>query len=265
MAVLALRRRLPKGAKLYMIEYWVYLPEPKLPKLEAIMNRMISENPHNRPGRPCIGAREGMLFTDIRLHMAIARRSKNPQIFRPDLFHQAVEPTVETLRALSEAQAIAKLRYVSEAPLTDTRHLQFMPHLADAVAQLSNGLAVFDTVSDQLVSAEEFRARLTASPQQERIDAHARVTAWPEGDGYRVETRGLPKVGQPELRSNLIPADERQVVISAFEEALGQLWKIEGPMPAELPLEVMGQPLLIRLTRKGLAAADAVVSRTRMP
>ncbi len=206
------RSRLPKTTSLTVCEYWIYLPEPKLPKIEAIMTRMITENPHFKRGNPPIGAREGMLFSDIRLHMAIARRSKNPHLFRPDLFHPAVEPTADTLACLNQSVALAKLRYLSEVPLADSRHLQFMPHLADAVADLGDGVAIFDPISDRLETRAGFSQRLSANPNQERIDHHFRVVWTITENGGVVETRGLRKVGIPELKTAEVPEDEKSVV-----------------------------------------------------
>gem|GEM_PF-5880495 len=57
-------------------EYWVYVPGTKLPKQDELMTRMVAENPLHRLGKPPIGAREGLLFSDIRLHLAMAIRSK---------------------------------------------------------------------------------------------------------------------------------------------------------------------------------------------
>lgn len=182
-------------------EYWVYTTADALPDQTALMDRMISSNPHNRRGFACIGAREGMLFTDIRLHMGLAKRSKNPTSFRPDLFDQIVAPTKEVLERLAGSTSLIRLRYISNAKLTDTRQLQFMPHLTDAVAEMTGATVVFDQVMERLWTAEEFHAALAEKPNCERPDFHVQV-AWTNGaDGFDVETRGLVKVGWPELVS----------------------------------------------------------------
>lgn len=258
--LLILRRRLPKTGQVTAIEYWVYLPEPKLPRIEAIMNRMISENPHNRPGRPCIGAREGMLFSDIRLHMGIARRERNAHIFRPDLFASTVELTPEVLQALGDARAVAKLRYVAEQPLADRRHLQFMPHLADAVAELGSGVAVFDSVSEWLMTSGSFHSRLSQVPNQERIDQHLRVCWVQWGEEESVQTRGFLKIGLPELKSTAIPADERSVVLAVMEEFAGQVWK-DGVLPESADIPFMGQTFRLEVASRRLDLATVKVGR----
>lgn len=196
-----------------LTEYWVYTKDDQLPKQEAVMDRMISTNPHNRPGRPCIGAREGLLFTDIRLHIAIAKRSKNPLVFRPDLFESDLQPSKEALQRLSEAQSLIKLRYMSEAVLKDTRHLQFMPHLADAMSDLADGLVVYDLVAEKLFTSEEFTGQLESNNNAERPDVHVRVVWHVEDDGYGyATTKGLRKVGLPELKTDPVEPDQEVLV-----------------------------------------------------
>lgn len=186
---------------LALTEYWVYTTAESLPNQTALMDRMISSNPHNKRGFACIGAREGLLFTDVRLHMGLARRSKNPTSFRPDLFDAITVPTKDILARLAESRSLIRVRYISHAQLPDTRQLQFMPHLADAVSEMTGATVVFDQVMERLWTAEEFHAALTEKPNCERPDFHVQVT-WLEGDeGCRIETRGLRKVGWPELTS----------------------------------------------------------------
>jgi len=225
------------------------------------MTRMITENPHFKRGNPPIGAREGMLFSDIRLHMAIARRTKNPHLFRPDLFHPAVEPTVETLGCLNQSAALAKVRYLSEVPVADTRHLQFMPHLADAVADLGSGLAIFDPILDRLETSEAFSRRLAECPNQERIDHHFRVVWTITENGGSVETRGLRKIGIPELKTYAIPEDERSVVSAVVEEFSGRLWSGAESLVTTHQVSLFGQLFAIKVLKRSLIEAKIVIGR----
>jgi hypothetical protein len=229
-------RRLP--GYLALCEYWVYTKHDQLPKQEAIMDRMISNNPHNRRGRPSIGAREGLLFSDIRLHIAVAKRARNPLVFRPDLFLDATIPSKTALERLSEANSLIKVRYMSEARLKDTRHLQFMPHLADAMVDLAEGLLVYDVVCEQIYSAEDFTALLEKNNNAERPDIHVRVL-WQvdaaEGHGYAV-TKGMRKVGMAELRTDPVEADQEVLVAGLLHRMAHQLVRKpeeEGPMEFE--------------------------------
>lgn len=203
------------------------------------MTWMVAENPHTRPGRPCIGAREGMLFSDIRMHCGVALRSKNPHIFRPDLFHEHVEPRHEVLRALAESQAVARVRYYSQTPLADDRHLQFLPHFADAVASLGGGLAVYDPIAERLWLAEEFFQELERAPSATGMDFHLSVF-WQgtDGGGYAY-TRGLAKVGLSELRSEAAPADQRVLVVDLMRQLARLLWD-ERSSQAKVELQAYG-------------------------
>ncbi len=193
-------------------EYWVYTDQTDLPPQEKIMDRMISANPHKKPGFAPIGAREGMLFSDIRLHLGLAKREKNPHIFRPDLFQDNCVPSPEVLALLPQCQSMVKLRYASETPLKDTRHLQFMPHLADTVSDLLQGKVVYDRIAEKIWSAEEFRDILDKNPNVERPDSHVRVV-WTENEhGCFAETLGLRKVGLAELKTDPQEKDNEVLV-----------------------------------------------------
>lgn len=197
---------------LALVEYWIYSPESKLPEQEAIMDRMIGKNPHNRRGSAAIGAREGMLFSDIRLHIGLAKREKNAHIFRPDLFEAKAIPTKEMLERLPECQSMVKVRYASEARLRDTRHLQFMPHLADAVSELMGGRVIFDRISEKLYLSEEFHGLLAANANMERPEAHVRVEWTETADSCYAETLGLKKVGLKEFVTDPQEADNEVLV-----------------------------------------------------
>lgn len=226
-------RRVP--GYLALCEYWVYTKSDALPKTETLMDRMISSNPHNRPGRPCIGAREGLLFSDIRLHIALAKRSRNPLVFRPDLFQEGAVPSKDALQRLADATSLVKVRYMSQAELKDTRHLQFMPHLADAMTDLAGGLIVYDVVCEQIYTAEDFKALLDKNNNAERPDVHVRVL-WQidevEGFGYAV-TKGLRKVGIAELRTDPVEADQEVLITGLLIRAAHQLIRkpdLDGPL-----------------------------------
>jgi hypothetical protein len=206
-------------AYLAVCDYWVYVAEPRLPDQTALMERMVSSNPHNRPGRPAIGAREGMLFTDIRLRIAVVRKDRNPQAFRPDLFDPDAEPTAEVLERIGEASGIVRARYVSDVVLKDDRHLQFLPHAADALVDLCGGSVVFDHVTAAFWPAETLKEELGRNNAAARPDVHVRVLWRATAELCRVETRGLRKIGQPEIVTEPLPADHEVL-------AQGLVWKL---------------------------------------
>ena len=208
---------------LAITEYWVYTTETKLPPQEKIMDRMVSSNPHNRRGYASIGAKEGMLFTDIRLHIAVALRENNVISFRPDLFDEDVEPSAEALARLAESKALVRIRYVSEARLKGMEHLQFLPHLADTVSDLMGGLVVFDHQAEMLWTSDQFRSVLQHSPNCERPEFHVRV-AWKRSeDGAFAQTFGLKKVGLRDLRSDIQEEDHKVLVTGLLMRLAFQL------------------------------------------
>ena len=92
---------------------------------------------------------EALIFSDVRLHIALVLRSKNAHVFRPDLFEEHVEPTVELLEGLAGSKSFAKIRFISEEPLKDHRHLIFLAHAADAIADLAKGKVIYDVVAER--------------------------------------------------------------------------------------------------------------------
>lgn len=230
----AVSKHRKKNSFLALCEYWVYIEGDAIPKQEVLMDRMISANPHNRPGKPSIGAREGMLFTDIRLHVALAKKSKNPLVFRPDLFESDLEIDKVILDRLTAAQSLIKVRYISDIPLSDTRHLQFVPHMADAMSDLTNALLVYDVVTEQIYKAEAFTKTLADNNNAERSEAHVRVvwvTDQIEGTSFGV-TKGLRKNGVTELKTDPVDTDKKTLVITILENVAKTILKgkkIEEP------------------------------------
>lgn len=236
------------------------MSQDKLPPIEKVMDRMISANPYNRKGRPCIGAREGMLFTDIRLHVGLAKLAKNPHLFRPDLESPAAVPSREALAALSKSTCLARVSYVSEKPLPDARHLQFVPHYASAICDLSEGVLVFDRISEEFWLPAELDERMKTLPTWERIDAHCRVVELPLENGVSIQTRGLRKIGLPELVSLPIMHDERQTARMVMEESLGRIWK-KGEVQPEWSVIVMETSFEISVVSRTLKEAQVRIVR----
>ncbi len=221
---------------LAVTEYWIYTDEDKLPEQTVVMDRMISNNPHNQRGNPAIGAREGMLFSDIRLHIGLAKREKNAHIFRPDLFDEHAVPTKDVLNRLSSCKSMVKVRYLSEARLSDTRHLQFMPHLADAISQLMSAKVVLDHVSQKLFTAEEFHNILQANGNVEKPESHVRVIWKETTTGCHAETLGLKKVGLLELITDPQELDSEVLVCGLLMRLSYQLMRSpqdQGPYEFE--------------------------------
>ncbi|AIE88141.1 hypothetical protein [Fimbriimonas ginsengisoli] len=227
--------RKPKNPYLATTEYWVYLPGEKMPDQNAMMDRTIGKNPYSHRGRAAVGTAEGLIFSDVRLHIALVLRKKNPHAFRPDLFAGA-DASAEALNALAEANAFVKIRYISEDPLKDARHLQFLPHLVDAVAELGEAKLIYDVSSESLMMRAELEDVLRNQADVSGPDVHARVLWKPELDNGHAETRGLVKVGHKELKTPSTPTDQRVLVRMVLEETIRRIWS-NPILPESLEVE----------------------------
>lgn len=230
-------------------EYWIYGSASRVPKTELIMTRMIRDNPHGSGGAP-ITVREGMLFSDIRLHIALVLKSKNAHVFRPDLFDGVNEVTPEILKRLAEAESFVKVRYLSHARLPDHRQLQFMPHLAESICELMSGTVIFDVTQEKLYLSEEFSAEIAATPQTERPEFHIRVL-WREEAlvGSWAETRGLRKIGYPELRTDAVDNDQQVLVTGLLDKLARRIFR-EGLPTETIQLKSYGDTF--HVTLKGI-------------
>jgi len=240
-----IRKLNPKKAAFFAAcEYWVFLPSDKMPAQDQVMTLMVARNPYAAGGRSPIGPREGLLFSDIRLHCSLVLRSKNPHIFRPDLFGE-VASSGDLGKQLSAAQSIVKLRYISEVPLTDDRHLQFMPHLADAYARMGEGCAIYDVVREQIYLPEEFQQLLSADVDAARPEFHVR-TAWIRGETYpRAETKGMIKKGLAELVTADAQPDNQRLVCEVLQEAATLAYR-RGEMLVPEIVEYFGDRFEVR-------------------
>lgn len=199
------------------VEYWVYLPGDKMPTLDELMTDLSKAD--------ALGPGEMLLFSDIRLHIALALRAKNLEQFRPDLIDTGVEPSAETLAGLSEAKALARVRFTSEKPIQDDRHLRLVPYLAYALGRRVEAKVVFDVSASKLMTMDELASQIKADRKLEQPTTHVNIVWLPQELGGRAETRGLGKHGMAELKTLPVRLDQRVLVTSLLEEAVRQLWK----------------------------------------
>jgi hypothetical protein len=235
-------------------EYWVYLPGDQLPPQEKIMDRMMMGNPHRIAGKFPITKNEALVFSDVRLHIALVLRARNAHVFRPDLFEEHLEPTAELLEGLSASASFVKLRFISEDPLTDQRQLIFLTHAADAVSALADGLVVYDVVGERLYTAKEFSTDIDRFEDTANPDFQTQVV-WNRGDaGGIAETRGLVKVGLPELATEAMNADQRVLVTAILEQVIRQVWELKT-LPITLDIRYFDDSYRVEIKprRKGPA------------
>jgi hypothetical protein len=237
--------RRAKSKFLATTEFWVYLPGVEMPSQMLVMDRMLNENPFQIRGRSPIGKNEGLVFSDIRLHIALVLRSKNPHVFRPDFFHDVELPEPAILDRLALAKSFVKLRYVSEIPLSDKRHLRFLAHAAVAYGSIGQGLIVYDVTSERLISRESFEEILRLDPDATGPGMHVRVRWKADIEGNRAETRGLAKIGLDELVTPLVRTDERVIINNVISEASAKLWA-NAETPETIELEAFGDQFQLR-------------------
>lgn len=200
-------RGLPPRAKyLLHLEYWVYLPGDVLPPQDEIMTRVVETRG--------IGSAEALLFSDVRLHIALVLRTKNGRFFRPDLLEPHVDATPEELQTLAESRSLVKVRYLSEDPVKDKRYLTLLPQVARAVAGIGRGRLAYDVIGERLLDIDALQDG----------DPGPNVRWVPEPTGGYVQTHGLRKRGLPEIRTAPIAADERWIVSEVVGQVARDAW-----------------------------------------
>ncbi len=242
-------------------EYWVYLPEEKAPPQDVLMGRMIRSSPFAREGEEApIGPAEGLLFSDIRLHVALVLRSKNPHLFRPDLFAEAAVPTQSLLEELADAKGLVKMRFVSEEKLKNVRHLQFMPYLVEATSYYGKAKVAFDVVAESLFEIDELREKLKADPTASRPEIHVRTCWTRTAQGGKGSTKGLVKVGVPDLETPESPAEHETAILSVLLEAAHQIWA-SRELPQKIEVPYFGDTFEVAIEDRGRGTPIARVLR----
>lgn len=234
--------RKPKPKYLLHLEYWVYLPGVQMPPQDEVMTWLV--RPESGPA--AISGREAVLFSDVRLHIALVLRSKNTYLFRPDLVAPAVDATAEQLVVLEAAKSFAKVRFLSEEPVPDTRYLKFLPQVARAIATLGEGAIVYDPIGERLLAPAELVAG----------DPGPNIRWVPAASGGHVETLGLKKRGVPEIKTAPISADERWIVSEIVNQAAREAWD-KGELPTSVMAEAFEDRFRVdlELEREGTALA----------
>ncbi|MCW5943512.1 MAG: hypothetical protein KIS66_14865 [Fimbriimonadaceae bacterium] len=240
------RARRKRARHLTVCEYWVYLPGTAFPDQAAVMARMMRGWGQRGTLAGPIEPSEGLVIGDIRLHVVSVMRSKNRHAFRPDLFERHIVASETVLDALNAAESFVKVRFLAESPLSDRRHLPFVTQMAEAYAFVGGGTVVFDVVTERLFSADEFREDLARTREEEDETFHTRVLWIEEAEASRAETRGLLKIGAPDLRSPDANPDQRVLLTTLLERAVETIWK-EGSAPVPLRVEAYGDEFLFEM------------------
>ncbi|HSI72145.1 MAG TPA: hypothetical protein VK934_03125, partial [Fimbriimonas sp.] len=228
----------------------------------VLLDRIVGKNPYKKGSRSPIGPAEGLVLSDIRLHIALVLRKKNPHIFRPDLFEN-VDLSSEQLKVMADCNAIVKLRYISEQPLPDKRHLQFLIHAADAMAEITDSCLIYDQTAQRLYSKEELAGLLAHDVDATRPQCHVNVLWRDKVTGCYAETFGLRKIGLDELRTGAMEADEQILVKEVMELAIERLWQMTY-LPQEVEVEAFDDTFRILLSPPADGVAKARILRMQV-
>lgn len=221
--------------------------------MEKVLDRLVRGNPHNDGSWQAIGPSQGMVLSDIRLHMRVALRRKNPHVFRPDLLaERPAPPSAAQLQALSESEAVFILRFAGAPPFFEMRHLTFMDHLTDAMAEIAQCPVLYDLVLEALYTPSEYHAILTANKRHRIHDLHLRVDWVPATSGGIVRTWGLQKVGLPELETAPLPSDQQVLSTAALEHFAREMMEArlideQSTLPLEAEVSVYDHPLILKI------------------
>ncbi|MBL8087491.1 MAG: hypothetical protein JNM85_05390 [Chthonomonas sp.] len=206
------------------VEYWIYLPTERAPLQDDLMKIMVATNSAD-PNRPtAITAREGMIFSDIRLLIELTLRSRSPHVFRPDLLMSLSGTDSGNINGLAAAQSMLRVRYVSREQLADYRHLTFMPYLAHASMKLGDGIAVLDVGRQRLMDPDQFTRWLTATTNLESFESNVTIQVVEDDEYRRIVTTGMVTIGLRELRTLPLQADAETVAKQVVEELARRCW-----------------------------------------
>lgn len=217
------RRKEQSQRHLTVAEFWVFLPVAEMPEQDQVMDAVLHHPGPRRTLAEPAGPPEGLVMSDIRLHIALVSRAKNPHGFRPDLYADLWDLTPEQLEGLHESAAFVKIRFVSEQPVGNRHYLRLTTLLADAYARLGNATVIYDVIAERMWTPSEFRGEMERTPIAHAADFHVRVT-W-KADRQCAETRGLLKIGHPELRSAEASADHETLLRGLFAQAIPLVWE----------------------------------------
>lgn len=201
-----------------VVEFWVFLPTASLPAQDALMADLIRHE--------SLSTEEGMMLSDVRLSIGLVKRAANPSLFRiGGRFGQGVH--YEAMEVLESAQSFARLRFVSQTPLGDTRHISFLVKACRSTLRLANGLAIYDASLD--------RWHFPSDPLWENIPSSQTEVSWVSSDdGGFVETSGLQKLGLKDLRTRGTTSDQRLLVTAIIEQLIANLWSSPKANPPYL-------------------------------
>jgi hypothetical protein len=203
-------------------EYWVYSKAVELPSTEKLMVRLVGSNPYIQQGQNPIGGAEGLVLSDVRLKIALILQKKNPKLFEGRLLPDSIAEHHEFVNDVGQFNSIVKLQYVSPTKLKDKRHLQFLIHAADAVAEIVDAKWILDKVTGSLRTKDELATILQSNFNVTKMEFHVRLES---NEDNTFSSFGLGKVGIADFDTHPVSADQAQLVREILSKYMTLSWE----------------------------------------
>lgn len=223
-----------------IIEFWVYAKDPQRPAQEDLTRALMTA------GRPYIGTAEALVFTDIRFHLGTVKREANALLFQPGalLEPDAVMPA-DLAERIEAAQAVHTVRFVAEPGVLTEREesaLRLATWVALAIADLAGGTLIVDIEAQAAYTPEQFREAV----EHHGADAcalHVATRWWEDARAAYCFTRGMNKIGQPDLVAEDVPTDFQTLATHLVGGYAEHVWATRDPSPTVV--EVFGSRFLL--------------------
>lgn len=194
-------------------EYWVYCQAEKLPDQTQMMERVVGRSDK-------IGPAEGLLFSDIRLHVSLVTKAKNPHLFDPTALDPELQESFEFVTDVLNQTSIIRVRFTSNELMKDKRHLRLLPHLAFAYTGLTDAKWIYDKSQQKLYGIEEFAKYIETNLDK----AWSQVRIGKTDDGA-LKVYGIEKIGIPPFQTDRLDVDQFQLVEEVLRSFVEQCWR----------------------------------------
>lgn len=220
------RRQAPPPRQRFRIEFWVFSREEQRPSDADIMKR-ISLAPFAKGG---IRNEDARMIADIRFNIGRARRERNAMLFRPDVIGDPdAELDSRALASVNEVDTIITVRFAADSvPVEPKRYLRLATYVVEAVCDLCKAVAVWDAVKQELFLPDALHDRLHENADGAAYEHHVDVR-WGEIEGAGIAfTRGMEKIGLPDLAFDDQPLDQRTLATFLVGETAKTCWEKEA-------------------------------------
>ncbi|MBI4567692.1 MAG: DUF2314 domain-containing protein [Planctomycetes bacterium] len=183
------------------------------PTWEAIVRRVMHENPHNPCDGPMLDETAAAILESDCLRLTFLTRADHADEFF-EIDEEMLESAAGGLEA-REREILADRNLIIVAHYQgpwDRRlsYYQVMVHVVDALADLADGV-IFDISRETIWGGAAWRREVMEAGEFE-IDAHLRIEAVAEPDGSTwVHSHGMPVFGCPDLEVRGVPAEQTEL------------------------------------------------------